>query len=221
MYAISGGASNSMSDENRQFSLDKLNAPPPTTLSGQPTPLATPATSPVTATPNTDPNTSSNTTTTPATDTATQPTGTSPQYSENYKERMKQIKQAQLQRVNDAKAKTVAGIKSGEGDKAASWVRDKLSLALLAPYEVLNYTLISIMALKSKDRAKFIYVGMSVALACAIIFFLLWLLTFSVRYIIDVLGCLVAIGTLFFMKDLKLSSKINLGELQDVEDMYL
>ncbi|MEG2263479.1 MAG: hypothetical protein RSC43_00880 [Clostridia bacterium] len=203
MYGFIGGAVDSMIADDNHRSFD-WNAAKPKTDTDKATE-----------------NTGTAATPTPVAPPVSKPVASSPVYSADYKERMQQIKQRGAQSITDAKVRAIKEIKNGAGDEIADGARNALSKVLLAPYEVLNYTIISVMSLIPKDRLKFVLIGVGVTVVCIVLFVLLWLLTDNTRYLVDVLGCIVALLTLFLCKGLSLSSSVDLGELQEPDDMYL
>ncbi len=144
------------------------------------------------------------------------------QYSADYKTRMGQLKDANKQRVQDLKVKALEEIDGGAGDEIADGIRDFLRKIFMAPYDVLNYAIITLMSLSQKDRSKFILIGIVVSAVCAAIFLALYFLTGRVNYLIDIGGCAIAMLCLYFAQSLSLTTTINLDELEVPSgEMYL
>ncbi len=143
------------------------------------------------------------------------------QYSTDYKERLNQIKSSQQKALNDLKSNVVNGIENGQADQVAETVGDILYTVLCAPYDLLNYAVITFMSLTTEARTKFVQTGWLISGILGALFLLGFVLTLDLKYIIDLVSCAVAALVLYMVRDLQLSASINLDELVQEDDLYL
>ncbi len=143
------------------------------------------------------------------------------QYSSNYKERMNQIKENQQKAFDDLKSNVVKGIEEGQADQIADTVYDILYTVLCAPYDLLNYAVITFMSLTQDARVKFIRTGWVISGILGAVFLLGFVLTLDLKYIISTVSCSVAALLLYAVRDLQLAASINLDELVQEDDLYL
>lgn len=141
-------------------------------------------------------------------------------YSTNYKERMGQIKAQQQKAIADFKASVISGIDEGKADPVAQGVYQVLYDSLCAPYDFLNYAIVTFMSLTPEARKKFVHTGWSISGIFMALFIVGFFMSGNTRYLVSVIACLIAFLVLYSIQDLKLSADINLDELVH-EDLYL
>lgn len=141
-------------------------------------------------------------------------------YSTNYKERIGQIKAQQQKAFADFKTSVITGIDEGKADPVAEGVYKVLYDLLCAPYDFLNYAIVTFMSLTPDARKKFVHTGWCISGIFMALFIVGFVMSGNTRYLVSVIACLIAFLVLYSIQDLKLSADINLDELVH-EDLYL
>lgn len=84
------------------------------------------------------------------------------------------------------------GIESGMGDEIAEFLRASIRTVLMAPYDIMNYSLLSFMLLSKSGRKKFYRITVGVAIVFSIVCAFLLVHEVNIAYAFYIVGALLA-----------------------------
>lgn len=142
-------------------------------------------------------------------------------YSDNYRERVIQIRQQGTKAMLDAKDTLVRGIDEGKADPIFQQVYSMLKSVLLAPYDQLNFSILSLGNMSDTVRRKYITVLQIFSAILLLIYFVDYILTRNISSIFGIAGCIGAFIFSFFIPRLKFEMGSHMDSYIYEEDLYL
>ena len=142
-------------------------------------------------------------------------------YSDNYRERVIQIRQQGTKAMFEAKDTLVKGIDEGKADPVFQQVYSMLRSVLLAPYDQLNFSILSLGNMSDTVRQKYITVLQVFSAILLLIYFVDYILTRNISSIFGIAGCIGAFIFSFFIPRLKFEMGSHMDSYIYEEDLYL